>query len=145
MRKCFKCGIEKELSEFYRHPQMKEGRYNKCKECAKRDSNQHREKNIDKYRKYDRERAKLPKRKKKMIQGTKRRRKDKPLAYLAQCIVGNALRSKKITKPKECSICGIVPLRLFGHHEDYYKPLEVIWMCQPCHSKRHKEINNRQK
>jgi len=39
MKKCFKCGIAKELSEFYVHPKMGDGHLGKCKSCTKNDSN----------------------------------------------------------------------------------------------------------
>lgn len=32
---CICCGKEKELSEYYAHPKMKDGHLNKCKECVK--------------------------------------------------------------------------------------------------------------
>ena len=35
MKKCIRCGNDKELDDFYAHPQMLDGHLNKCKECCK--------------------------------------------------------------------------------------------------------------
>lgn len=43
-----------------------------------------------------------------------------------------AVKRGKVVKPLTCSKCGS-DYRIQGHHEDYAKPLEVIWLCEPCH------------
>lgn len=40
-----------------------------------------------------------------------------------------------ILKKQHCSNCGEVKAEM--HHEDYDKPLEVIWLCRPCHLELH--------
>ena len=39
---------------------------------------------------------------------------------------------------KEPCACGCVDVQM--HHEDYSKPELVIWLCKPCHYKKHKEL-----
>lgn len=35
MKRCIRCGNDKELEDFYVHPGMRDGHLNKCKECCK--------------------------------------------------------------------------------------------------------------
>ena len=42
------------------------------------------------------------------------------------------LKLGHLTKPQFCECCGR-EARLDGHHEDYTKPLEVLWLCRKCH------------
>jgi len=54
---CFKCGEVLPLSMFYKHPKMKDGHVNKCKDCNKADVRLNRKEKIEYYRLYDRDRG----------------------------------------------------------------------------------------
>ncbi len=49
-----------------------------------------------------------------------------------------AVLAGKIIRPSLCSKCGTA-CKPHGHHMDYTKPLEVIWLCCPCHGVIHRE------
>lgn len=139
MKKCFKCGEIKPLTEFYAHPEMKDGHLNKCKECTKRDVAGNYRTNIDHYKDYEKSRLHDPKRMQARRAHARKMRKENPLTVKkwhdmydhdqkqASTIVNNALRDHTIEK-KPCMVCGNTKSE--GHHEDYAKPLEVIWLCR---------------
>lgn len=41
-------------------------------------------------------------------------------------------------QPQPCEVCGAAEAE--GHHEDYSKPLEVVWLCDAHHKARHVEL-----
>ncbi len=64
-----------------------------------------------------------------------RQKKKFPEKIRAGQIVQNALRSGKLEKQR-CEVCG--DQNGHAHHEDYNKPLEVIWLCRKHHLQRHR-------
>lgn len=135
-KQCFKCNAVKHLGEFYTHPGMSGGHLNKCKECTKSDTRRHRA-TSDRPRQYDKERyIKNDDRKKKIADGVKRRNKAEPHKCKARYSLTNAVRDGRVKKPCHCSKCGEKHHRIEGHHPDYSKPFDVIWMCPLCH-RRH--------
>jgi hypothetical protein len=135
---CFKCNAVKPLTDFYKHPEMADGYLNKCKECNKKDALNHRNKNIEKIRKYDRERGKNAERMKANTAINKLWREEDKRRSVAHSAVSRAIKKGTLIR-MVCERCN--EPKTVAHHEDYDKPLEVNWLCQPCHKQRHKEIN----
>lgn len=50
-----------------------------------------------------------------------------------------AIRRGDVLKPTRCESCQREPpsVELGGHHEDYRRPLEVMWLCVYCHAAKH--------
>ena len=63
-----------------------------------------------------------------------------PEKIQARQTLGIAVRQGLVTK-KPCERCGAK--NTHGHHPDYSKPLEVIWLCPRCHSAEHKALRAR--
>lgn len=147
IRTCNICGVTSDKAKFYA------GVTSRCAECHKTKVRENRASKIDYYQAYDahrfqndprvRERHKRYQKTeagkaalKKAHQKWKSNNSDK---RAAQVILGNAVRDGRIEKPRSCSSCGCEPDRLEGHHEDYSKPLDVIWLCRQCHANIHRE------
>jgi len=137
MKTCFKCNEEKPFTEFYKHKAMGDGYLNKCKACTKKDVGEHREKNLERIREYDRERGKLPHRIKLRVEITRAWRAEDERRNRAHLSVSRAIHNGSLLR-LPCIRCG--EKKSVAHHEDYDKPLEVMWLCQPCHKQRHKEL-----
>jgi len=139
-KECFKCKAIKPMTEFYKHSVMPDGHLNKCKECTKKDVAEHRANNLEKVRAYDRERGKNPERIKLATEITKAWRAEDKRRQVAHSAVARAIRKGDLIR-MSCVRCGAEKTE--AHHEDYDKPLDVVWLCTPCHKKRHQEIKRK--
>jgi len=154
-KKCAKCGETKPLSEFYRNRLSKDGHLNHCKECQDKLSFQWRKKNRKIccfYNKRWREnnpgylQPRYPmteKTRESIKKGQLKYRIKYPEKFKAYRELKNAIKEGRI-KREPCEICGNKLSE--GHHFDYTKPLEVVWLCRKCHRGVHRlerEIGNK--
>jgi hypothetical protein len=59
---------------------------------------------------------------------------DKKIKAKAHNLIHKAIKNNTLVK-QPCSICGNKDSE--AHHEDYSKPLDVIWLCRKHHLERH--------
>lgn len=166
MKKCFKCGKEKPLTEFYKHPRMADGHLSKCKECTKLDTKTNYHKRREYYVAYDKKRNKDERRRRYIASNYRQLRQtasdryksyreknylknrarkiakqrldrlQNPEKYKARNAVNNAVRDGRLKK-LPCEICGAAE-KVQAHHHDYLKPLDVIWLCTRHHGEEHR-------
>lgn len=121
---CKKCGIEKSLSEFYYR--KGNGTYpGKCKKC---ELSQQKAFHQTKERKEWRNKWNRKYIKKNNIKETRQK---------AWELLNYAVKNGIMIRPENCTKCGS-DKRIQAHHDDYSKPLDVVWLCEQCH----KDIHN---
>ena len=84
-----------------------------------------REKNKEKWKELQRKGAKLA-------------RLKFPEKNAARKMVSGAVTLGILIRPIQCSNC-LKECKPEGHHADYSKPLEVVWLCKECHTKEHRK------
>ena len=146
---CFKCGEEKNLSAFYKHPGMADGRVGKCKECNKADVLKNRADNIERYQAYDRKRGNrqspeqcreyYKNNREKVLESKRKSHAKYSERIKANNAVSNAVRDGRLFK-LPCEVCGTHD-HVQGHHDDYTKYLEVRWLCPKHHGEVHRALN----
>lgn len=134
--------------DFYKSNQTK------CKECVKAAVSKHRQENLERVRAYDRMRGSMPHRVAARAQYRKteayaesheaaalRWAAKHPERRKASHIVGNAVRDGKLIPWPVCAVpeCSARPQ---GHHPDYGRPLDVVWLCRVHHRQAHALVAN---
>lgn len=62
--------------------------------------------------------------------------KKNKIKVAAYGIVQRAVKAGIIIPPSSCSICNRKCV-IHAHHQNYLKPLDIIWICASCHKKTH--------
>ncbi len=122
-KKCYRCGNVKPFSEYHKNPAGRYGLHDWCAEC----------KRIQAAEYYQRYKPKIKAR----IDNWRETNKEKRLAHR---IIDGAIAKGSINPPERCTVCN-KKRKLDAHHEDYSKPLDVIWLCRKHHIARHKQID----
>lgn len=57
----------------------------------------------------------------------------------ARILLQRAVQKGRIAKPNKCICCKrVFPKRVIhGHHDNYKKWWDILWLCQTCHSELH--------
>lgn len=138
MKRCSKCHELKLETEFYKDKRTKDWLKCQCKKChckttiATRDEDKHRRSNKE----YMRRQRKNESDKVRAYWRTRKETDHQKLK--ARSLLNSAIRSGKIQRLSCCEKCGEVG-PVYGHHNDYAKPLVVEWLCADCHGKRHRK------
>jgi len=98
--------------------------------------------NIERYhanrKRYESVHDKTPERKKQLNETSKRMLLKYPEKWSARAKARYAVKTGAIEK-MPCSKCG--EEKVEAHHDDYAKPLSVMWLCKKHHVERHKELS----
>lgn len=150
MKTCRTCSRTLRLDKFYKHAAMSDGHLNICIDCTKVRVQNHRTLNLEKIREYDRARGRTTHRLAKNREygrahkdTTKRAAKrwniKNRAKTRAQLRLRRAILAGLVTREK-CILCGKTPAE--GHHYNYSKPLQVVWLCRQHHARIHRKYRD---
>lgn len=133
MKECVRCRQTLPTASFRTHPTNGDGRQAYCVACQREKNREWRLANPDKIKAANRARYV------KEIEASGRRASKNvaPEARRAHHEVERAVVKGTLARPPCCSRCGSADRAIHAHHEDYGRPLDVTWLCAPCHGEVH--------
>lgn len=133
IRSCTKCGAE---TEFRDDHNKRQGYW--CKACRSKASVESARRHRETKRKNNN--AYLARISGDRAVRTASWRANHPEKRAAHQAVQTAIRNETMAK-QACQVCGAD--KVHAHHEDYSKPLEVMWLCHTHHMQRHAMLKAR--
>jgi CRISPR/Cas system-associated protein Cas10 (large subunit of type III CRISPR-Cas system) len=134
MKECTVCGKEKDAGEFQVRRASHDGLTAACRVCLKERDRARYQKERDYRSIKHKEYMATATGKEIHAKAARKWVEQNRVKRAAHVITGHAIRSGKLV-PGLCEVCGAV--RVDAHHEDYDKPLDVIWLCQAHHKQLH--------
>jgi hypothetical protein len=136
MKKCTKCKLNKERSEFHKNKTKRDGLQSWCKVCKiPLDTKLNKKRSIEYKRKVKVKYYNTDNGKEHRYADKLRSREAHPKMHIAHQCVYRAIKSGRLIK-QPCEECGETEVE--AHHDDYSKPLDVRWLCMEHHKKLHR-------
>ena len=133
LKLCSKCKIDKPLSAFYKSKLHRLGVGSHCKLCTNSTSAKNYSANRAELLEKSREWAKANRESKRASYA--KWKAANPIKKKASDLVNSAIKTGRMVR-QPCEICGTTK-GVHGHHCDYSKPLDVMWLCPAHHTAWH--------
>lgn len=150
LKRCTKCEQVKSLDQFYRDPRYANKLKAACKACCtikerawhkkhpesnRQATKRWREHNVEHRRSYQR---KYSKEQREVVLAKERRH---AVRHPEKVRARSAARHSKQLERQPCAVCGATKVE--AHHEDYSKPLVVVWLCKKHHFEADERLRKR--
>jgi hypothetical protein len=136
---CRTCGQTRPLDDFYRHPTSASGRQSSCKDCQKQRAAAWQRAHPDRHHVHGQAWKTSHPDRVEGYQATLLERRDRAARDRTRAIVRAAVAVRRailagvLLRPDQCQECRRQSVIVDGVHEDYDRPLAVVWLCRRCH------------
>lgn len=139
MKTCSRCRQDKPAEDFHRDNSRPDGLQRTCKPC----------KTVEARERYRADPAAYAAKQRAWssanpdaVRAIRARQERDPAHVAARRLVHEEIRTGRMVRPVECEQCKTAR-PTHAHHEDYSRPLDVMFLCEPCHLAVHGKVTRR--